>query len=103
VTEAPEGGRALQCRLVLAPLLGAVTTARRQEKERQRGRGVTTLELAKYRVSTLRALEEYAAALEAMAWPVPRNLQTQIRMYRALLSLPPSGSGSAGRPGVRDG
>lgn len=88
----------MQSRLALAPLLRAVVTARRDEKERQRGRGVTSLELAKVRATTLRALEEYAGALESMAWPVPRELQTQIRMYRALLSLPTVPGGIAPSP-----
>jgi len=91
----------MQSRLVLEPLLGAVVTARRDEKERQRGRGVTSLELAKVRANTLRALEDYAAALESMAWPVPRDLQSQIRMHRALLSLPVGSSGTTPSPDAR--
>jgi len=103
MTVAPGGRQASQCRLVLAPLLGAVDDARRAEKERQRGRGVTALELAKVRANTLRALEDYASALDAMAWPVPRNLLTQIKMHRALLSLPQRPAGTTAGPGSRDG
>ena len=74
-----------QGHLRLAALLEAVFAARHAETEQQRGRGVSTTEMALVRRETLRALEEYATALERLAWPVPRLLRQQIQLHQALL------------------
>ena len=73
----------------LGPLLHAVFVARRTEREHQCRRGITTTELAQIRSRTLGALEDYASALEALAWPVPRELLQEMRLHRALLGVRP--------------
>ena len=80
----------------LAALLEAVFAARHAEREQQRGRGVSTMDMAHVRRETLRALEEYATALERLAWPVPRLLHQQIQLHQALLNV----RTSPPRPGV---
>ena len=77
----PEG------RLRLVALLEAVFAARHAEREQQRGRGVSTLDMAQVRRETLSALEDYATALERLAWPVPRLLHQQIKLHQALLNV----------------
>jgi hypothetical protein len=69
----------------LSALLEAIVTARGTEREHQCRRGVTAIELARVRGETLDALEDYATALEGLAWPVPRALLQEIRLHRALL------------------
>ena len=73
--------------LRLADLLEAVVATRYAEREQQRGRGVSTLDMAHVRRDTLRALEDYATALERLAWPVPRSLHQQIQLHQALLNV----------------
>ena len=77
----PEG------RLRLAALLEAVFAARHAEREQRRGRGVSTVDMADVRRETLRAMEDYATALERLAWPVPRLLHQQIQLHQALLTV----------------
>ncbi len=71
----------------LAPLLEEIVVARRAERELQCRRGNTAAELARVRGETLEALEDYAAALETLAWPVPRAVLQEIRLHRALLGV----------------
>jgi hypothetical protein len=78
-------------RLRLAALLEAVFAARHAEREQQRGRGLRTMDMAEVRRETLRTLEDYATALERLAWPVPRLLHQQIQLHRALLNVRSSG------------
>lgn len=40
------------------------------------------------RRESLRALEAYAEAIERRCWPVPRQVQQDIRLHRALCRLP---------------
>lgn len=82
---------------LLAHLLGELTAARESEKAEQRRHGATAEALATARRSTLGALEDYAAALEARSWPVPRTLQQEIRLHRALCELNPPGQGLTSR------
>jgi hypothetical protein len=77
----PEG------RLRLAALLEAVLAARHAEREQQRVRGVSTMDMTQVRRETLSALEDYATALERLAWPVPRLLHQQIKLHQALLNV----------------
>jgi hypothetical protein len=72
---------------LLAQLLGEVVTARESERAEQRRHGVTTDALTLARLGTLGALEDYAAALHSLSWPVPRTLQQEIRLHRALCGL----------------
>jgi hypothetical protein len=69
----------------LAPLLDEIVSSRQAEKEQQCRRGITAAELARLRGQTLGALEDYAAALETLSWPVPRALLQEIRLHKALL------------------
>ena len=72
---------------LLSHLLGQVSAARETEKAEQRRHGVTANALASARWGTLRALEDYASALESLCWPVPRRLHQEIRLHRALCEL----------------
>jgi hypothetical protein len=71
----------------LAALLQAVFAARRAERDQQRCRGVSALDMEQVRRQALRALEDYATALEKLAWPVPRLLHQEIQMHQALLNV----------------
>ena len=74
----------------LAPLLDEIVVSRQAEKEQQCRRGITATELARLRGQTLCALEDYAAALETLSWPVPRALLQEIRLHKALLGTHPA-------------
>ena len=76
--------------LALAPLLDEIVAARNAEKEQQCRRGISPTELARLRGQTLCALEDYAAALETLSWPVPRAVLQEIRLHRALLGTDPA-------------
>ena len=71
----------------LMALLEAVHAARDAEKEQQRRRGVSTMDIAHVRRETLRALEDYATALDRLSWPVPRLLHQEIQLHQALLNV----------------
>jgi len=71
----------------LAPLLDEIVLARQAEREQQCRRGITAAELSRVRGQTLGALEDYAAALETLSWPVPRAVLQEIRLHRALLGV----------------
>ncbi len=75
----------------MAPLLDEIVAARQAEKEQQCRRGISAAELARVRGLTLGALEDYAAALETLAWPVPRAVLQEIRLHKALLGNAVSG------------
>jgi hypothetical protein len=75
----------------LAPLLDEVVAARHLEREQQARRGITAMEVARLRRQTLDALEDYSAALDTLAWPVPRAVLQEMRLYRSLLGSPASG------------
>ena len=76
----------------LAPLHAEIVLTRQAEREQQRRpRGATASEVARLRSETLAALQDYAAALETLSWPVPRAVLLEIRMHRALLGVPASG------------
>ncbi|HJQ05704.1 MAG TPA: hypothetical protein VJ872_09685 [Nocardioides sp.] len=49
-----------------------------------RPRGVSAAGLGEARRATLDALVEYAAAIEALSWPVPRSILMEIRMHKIL-------------------
>jgi hypothetical protein len=91
--EPPAGARREQVRS-LAPLLDEIVAARQNEREHQCRRGITAAELARVRGQTLGALEDYASALETLAWPVPRAVLQEIRLHRALLGVVPSAAGA---------
>jgi hypothetical protein len=72
---------------VLTELLGAVWAARASERAQQRRLGAPAESLATARRGTLRALEDYRDALDCLAWPVPRRIQQEIRLHRALCGI----------------
>jgi len=74
----PEGTRTLHV------LLDEVFSARSAQQAERHRRGTTPDALATARWATLRALEDYAAALEQRHWPVPRRIQADLRLHRAL-------------------
>jgi hypothetical protein len=85
-----EARRGLDCRLMLQSMRDDIVVARDDEHSGQRRNGVSSMELARLRTTTLDALVAYADALDSLAWPVPRGLLQQIQLRRALLSMPPS-------------
>ncbi|BBH16780.1 hypothetical protein Back2_10670 [Nocardioides baekrokdamisoli] len=71
---------------LLAALFAAVVTARETERT-QRHQAATlanSTALSQARESTLRALLAYAAAIEALNWPVPREILADIRMHQGI-------------------
>ncbi len=86
---APRDGASGAAQFLLSQLLADVVAARRSEQA-QRGRGgVTSEALHAARLHTLEALIDYADAIEAMPWPVPRGLHMEIQLHRALCTLGP--------------
>jgi hypothetical protein len=71
----------------LTELLGAVWAARASERAQQRRVGGPADAMTTARRGTLRALEDYCDALESLAWPVPRRIQQEIRLHRALCGI----------------
>lgn len=71
-------------RLALADLLCALVLARQAEKalDLARPREAVSGALADARAVTLEALLDYAEAIEALSWPVPRGILMEIRMHR---------------------
>ena len=71
-------------RVALSDLLGALVLARQAEDAlcRARPREAVSVALAEARSVTLHALIDYAEAIEALSWPVPRGLLMEIRMHR---------------------
>lgn len=73
-----------QIRRPLARLLDDLEAARHHEHSQLHQRGVTTAALQSARMDTLRALLDYADAIETLSWPVPRKIQLDIKMRHAL-------------------
>ncbi|MGZ4438303.1 MAG: hypothetical protein ACXVW6_11710 [Nocardioidaceae bacterium] len=67
----------------LRVLLDEVHRARAIHAE-QRHRGVPWPQELESRRETLIALENYVAALERNAWPVPREIRDELRLCRTL-------------------
>ncbi|WP_460791533.1 hypothetical protein [Nocardioides maradonensis] len=70
--------------MALSDLLDALVHARRAEEAlcRARPREAVSSALAEARFLTLEALIDYATAIEALSWPVPRGILLEIRMHR---------------------
>jgi hypothetical protein len=67
-----------------------LATARTREQLQLRERGARADVISSARQATLVALVDYADAIEALSWPVPRTLLAEIKLYRCLTrSLPP--------------
>jgi hypothetical protein len=71
----------------LHALLDEVRLARSAQQTEQHRRGITPDALSSARWATLRALQDYAAALEERHWPVPRQIQAELRLYTALCGV----------------
>ncbi|TDC52020.1 hypothetical protein E1212_10465 [Jiangella ureilytica] len=69
---------------LFAAILAARTAQRRQSAQKVNDPSAQ----AATRRESLRALEAYADALEQRCWPVPRQIQQDIRLHRALCRLP---------------
>lgn len=81
-----EPATAAQRRNVLPDLLARVMRARDHEDALGRGRPCWRDQAAldDARLNTLDALVDYAGAIEALSWPVPRSILQEIRMHRIL-------------------
>ena len=71
-------------RVHLERLLADVVVARHREAHALTTGSPCTIDAA--RADTLLALTEYAAAIEALSWPVPRGIHLDIQMHRSLSS-----------------
>lgn len=76
----------------LPPPLGAlfadIIAARAAQRRQAAQKGFDPSAQAAARRESLRALEAYADALERRCLPVPRQIQQDIRLHRALCQLP---------------
>jgi hypothetical protein len=69
----------------LLQMLLAEVSRTRAELQTLRGRtGVSAEATTGARRACLQALEEYAGALDARCWPVPRAIHQDIQLHRAL-------------------
>ncbi|PZF83946.1 hypothetical protein [Jiangella anatolica] len=68
---------------LFADILAARAERRRQAAEKVRDPGAQDAALRE----SLRALEAYADALDRRCWPVPRQIQQDIRLHRALCQV----------------
>lgn len=81
---------------LLQALLAEVARTR-IELQSLRGRtGVSPETTACARRACLQALEEYAGALDARCWPVPRAIHQDIQLHRALCEAGPRPRFAAG-------
>lgn len=69
---------------LFARILATRAAQRRQAAQKVNEPGAQ----AAARQDSLRALEAYADELERRHWPVPRQIQQDIRLHRALCQLP---------------
>ena len=74
-------------RLGLHDKAAAISVAKAAEHAWRGGSRSSPQELASLRWATLRALETYAADLESLGWPVPRQVSQDIRLRCALLRV----------------
>lgn len=68
----------------LQMLFDAIGVARGEQRMERRRTGTSAGAMATAQLATLRALEEYTAALEARRYPVPPQIQTDLRLHRAI-------------------
>ncbi len=78
----------------LQALLFLVTRARREQESARETRSSPDRVLAA-RWAMMEALETYAAALRHRCWPVPRQIQGEIQLLRALCGV------GTGRPAIK--
>jgi hypothetical protein len=78
----------------LSALLAEVVAARSREHAQLRQPGARPDAVQSARLDTLGALLDYADAIQARSWPVPRGILQEIRLHQALTL-------SRGRPGLR--
>lgn len=78
-----------QRRRALPLLLGRVAEARELEHAQTHPRAhLDPLAVRAAQQATLQALLDYAAAIEELAWPVPRRIQLEIRMRQNVCGSP---------------
>ena len=72
-------------RHLLPALLARVVRARSLEQGELREQGARPEAIRAARLDTLLALRDYAAALEALSWPVPRTVLLEIQLRKSLI------------------
>lgn len=72
----------------LGVLFADVLRARAEQRKQAAQKSFDAGALTAARRESLRALEAYADALERRRWPVPRQIQQDIRLHRALCKSP---------------
>lgn len=70
----------------LSRLLADLVSARLRERRLSQQRAGSTDALDAARADTLRALTDYADAIQALSWPVPRGIQLEIQLHESLRS-----------------
>ena len=80
--------RASSVRASLKSLLDEVVRARAHQHEQTELRGVSIATQVAGHRAVLEALERYVGALEANELPIPRRIQADLRLRRALCGLP---------------
>jgi hypothetical protein len=70
----------------LSRLLADLVSARLREQRLSQQRAGSTDALDAARADTLQALNDYAGAIEALSWPVPRGIQLEIQLHESLRS-----------------
>ena len=75
---------------VLPGLLAIVERARTHEQHELAQPGARPEVVHAARVETLFALRDYARAIEALSWPVPRSIMLDLRLHQALVGFVPN-------------
>lgn len=86
---AGERTRDTRGRHILPALLARVVRARSLEQGELREQGARPEAIRAARLDTLLALRDYADALEALSWPVPRTVLLEIQLHQALIGPQP--------------
>ena len=81
----PPDRRDVRGRLLLPTLLARVVRARSRELHELHQVSARPEIVRAARLDTLLALRDYADAIEALHWPVPRTVRQEIQLHRALL------------------
>jgi len=71
---------------LLPSLLASVVRARTREHHELRQSGARPEVVNAARLDTLLALSDYAAAIEALSWPVPRSILMDIKLHQSLVA-----------------
>ncbi|MEQ6902917.1 hypothetical protein [Nocardioides sp. YIM 152588] len=93
--------RSAHARGRLAELWEAVEEARSSERVLFQKRPARADTVRAAREVTLEALLAYAAAIEALSWPVPRGIHLEITLYRGLCEDAAAAGRAAGEPAAK--